>query len=387
MEFKVKAVDANVEEKSRAQVEETLLKEHEQQFEAKPEVSDGIDRVDLSVKTNSSSEEKLENETNVEEDSVDETKDDLQEDDVLSYIKNRYNKDISSMDDLFAEKEANEELPEDVSKYLKYKQETGRGINDFYELQKDIDSMDDNAILTNYYASTEDGLDEIDIQDIIDDKFSFDEDLDDEKDIRKIKLAKKRELSKATKFLNDQKDKYKVPLESSGDGLSKDQEEDISAYKSYIKESESIADANKKRYDYFLNKTESVFNSEFKGFEFSVGEKNISFKPGDAQELKNVQADVNNFVNKFMDKDGLINDAEGYHKALSVAMNPDKFAKHFYDQGVSATVDNVSRKSKNINMDVRQQSQSVSKNGITIRPVTTSNDNGRGLKIRSRKNN
>jgi hypothetical protein len=68
-------------------------------------------------------------------------------------------------------------------------------------------------------------------------------------------------------------------------------------------------------------------------------------------------------------------------------MNPDKFAKHFYDQGVAETVDNVSRKSKNINMDVRQQSQSVSKNGITIRPMDSSNDSGRGLKIRSRKNN
>ena len=35
MEFTVKAVDGNVEEKSRAQVEETLLKEHEEQFEQK----------------------------------------------------------------------------------------------------------------------------------------------------------------------------------------------------------------------------------------------------------------------------------------------------------------------------------------------------------------
>jgi hypothetical protein len=199
--------------------------------------------------------------------------------------------------------------------------------------------------------------------------------------------TKKRELSKAKKFLNDEKDKYKIPLESSGGGLSEDQKEDIDAYKKYVEESKTITEGNKKKYDYFLDKTESVFNNEFKGFEFSIGEKNISFKPGDAQELKNVQSDVNNFVNKFMDNDGLITDPVGYHKALSVAMNPDKFAKHFYEQGVAATVDNVSRKSKNINMDVRQQSQSVSKNGITIRPMSSSSDSGRGLKIRSRKNN
>ena len=382
MEFTVKAVDANVEEKSRAQVEETLLKQHEEQFEPKVAEDKSIEKVDLRTEINSPSEETLVEETNSEESVAEFT-----DTDVLSYIKKRYNKDINSVDELFAEKEANEDLPEDVSKYLKYKQETGRGINDFYKLQKDIDSMEDNAILANYYESTEDGLDSEDIQDIISDKFSFDEDLDDEKDIRKIKLAKKRELSKAKKFLNEQKDKYKVPLESSRDGLSEDQVDDLDAYKKYIEESKSIEELNKKRYNYFLDKTESVFNNEFKGFEFSVGDKNISFKPGDAQELKNVQSDVNNFVNKFMDNDGLINDPVGYHKAFSVAMNPDKFAKHFYEQGVAATVDNVSRKSKNINMDIRQQSQSVSKNGITIRPMGSSSDSGRGLKIRSRKNN
>jgi len=382
MEFKVKAVDGNVEEKSKAQVEEALLKEHAEQFEEQ-NTEKPIDKIDLSETQNSPVEEKSTDETKIEEQSLPELKDD----DILSYIKTRYNKDISSVDELFSEKELNEELPEDVSKYLKYKQETGRGIDDFYKLQKDIDSMEDDTILANYYESTEDGLDSEDIQDIIADKFSYDEDLDDEKDIRKIKLAKKRELSKAKKFLNEQKDKYKVPLESSGGGLSEDQQDDLDAYKKYIEESKSIEEVNRKRYNYFLDKTESVFNNEFKGFEFSVGDKNISFKPGDAQELKNVQSDVNNFVNKFMDKDGLINDPVGYHKAFSVAMNPDKFAKHFYDQGVAAAVDNVSRKSKNINMDVRQQSQSVSKNGIKIRPMNVSNDSGRGLKIKSRKNN
>tara|TARA_R110000772_G_scaffold139659_1_gene248793 strand:+ start:243 stop:1388 length:1146 start_codon:yes stop_codon:yes gene_type:complete len=377
MSFEVKSVDGNVEEKSRAQVEETLLKKHEEQFEdtADKPVDDGIDRVNFSSQETQ--------EIKVEDTPVKETEVKLEENDVLLYIKNRYDKDINSVDELFAEKEVNEELPEDVSKYLKYKQETGRGINDFIKLQEDINEMEDDAILTSYYESTEEGLDEEDIRDIIDDKFLYDEDLDDEKDIRKTKLAKKRELVKAKAFLNEQKDKYKVPLESSGDGLSKDQQESYSTYKKSIEDSKNVAEQNKKKYNYFLDKTESVFNNDFKGFEFSVGDKNISFKPGDAQELKNRQADVNNFIGQFMGDDGLIADAEGYHKALAVAMNPDKFAKHFYEQGIAATIDNVSRKSKNINMDVRQESQSVSKNGITIRPVSRSNDNGKGLKIRS----
>ena len=170
MEFKVKAVDANVEEKSRAQVEEALLKEHAEQFENQQDNSQQAEKVDLSQNENSTTEETSVDETKIEEASAPEFGDD----DVLSYIKKRYNKDINSIDDLFEEKKSNEELPEDVSAYLKYKQETGRGINDFYKLQKDIDAMDDNAVLANYYESTEDGLDSDDIQDIINDKFSYD---------------------------------------------------------------------------------------------------------------------------------------------------------------------------------------------------------------------
>jgi hypothetical protein len=372
MEIKVKDLGL-VEEKSRAEVEEQLLKKHEEKFEDTPQQQEVAEKVNTNEPVQEENSEPVENKTPSSE---------LNDENVLSYIKDRYNKDINSVDELFAEKEANEPLPEDVSAYLKYKKETGRGIEDFYRLQKDYTDMDENSVLANYYASTEEGLDEIDIQDIIEDKFDFDEEIDDPKDIKKIKLAKKRELAKAKKFLNEQKDKYKVPLESSGDGLSADQQENLNAYKSYIDESKSIKEQTTKRYDYFLNKTNEVFNNDFKGFDFKVGENNLTFKPGTADELKNVQKDVTNFINKYMDDKGLIADAKGYHKALSVAMNPDKFAQFFYDQGVSNAVDNVSRKSKNINMDMRQAPQSVSKDGMKIRPVGNT-DSGRGLRIRS----
>ena len=45
-----------------------------------------------------------------------------------------------------------------------------------------------------------------------------------------------------------------------------------------------------------------------------------------ASELKKAQETPLNFVNKFMDNNGYIIDAEGYHKSLAVAMNPEKFA-------------------------------------------------------------
>ena len=373
MDIQVKDLGV-VEEKSRAEVEEQLLKKHEEKFEDNAQPTDSVNKIDMSTPVEESKPEAVED----EKPPVPE----LNDTDVLSYIKERYNKDINSVDELFAEKEANEELPEDVSAYFKYKKETGRGIADFYNLQKDYSDMDDDDVLANYYGMTEEGLDAIDIQDIIEDKFSVDEDIDEPKDIKRVKLAKKRELAKAKKFLNEQKDKYKTPLESSGGGLSNDQQENLNAYKSYIEESKTIEETQKRKYDYFLNKTDEVFNNDFKGFDFNIGESNITYKPGTSEELKNVQADVNNFIGKYLNEDGLIKDAKGYHRSLSVAMNPEKFAQFFYDQGVSKTVDNVTRKSKNINMDMRQAPQTVSKDGMKIRPIGNT-ESGRGLKIRS----
>lgn len=362
-EEKFTVKDVSGVEKSKVEVEEKLLREHEEKFESKSDDSKIVDRVEVDTKEAPTSE--------------------LNEADVLSYIKNRYNKDIESVDHLFETKESNEELPEDVSAYFKYKKETGRGINDFVKLQQNYDEMDSDKLLSQYYSQTEEGLDSEDIKDLMEEKFGYDEDLDEPTEIKKIERAKKRELVKAKNFLNEQKDKYNIPLESSGDGLSGDQLEKFNSYKSYVEESNTTREAQKKRYDYFLNKTDEVFNDEFKGFEFNIGNKSITYKPGDKDELKSKQSNVNNFVNKYMDTEsGLMQDAQGYHRAISVAMNIDKFAEFFYNQGMTDTVDNVSKKSKNINMDIRNTPQNFSKDGLKIRSVGDTSS-GKGLKIRS----
>ena len=374
MEIKVKDIGLS-EEKSKAEIEQELLEKHEEKFEdsqAEPE------KVEATEEKEEKKEEPVAEEVNEEKAPSSE----LSDEDVLTYIKNRYDKEITSVDDLLAEKESAPELPEDVSMYLKYKQETGRGIEDFYKTQRDFDTMDDDSLIAEYIAYNEEGLDAIDIQDIMDDKFGFDEELDEPKDIKRKKLSKKRELAKARKFLNEQKDKYKVPLESSGDGLSADQQENLDAYKKYIDESNTIKEAAEKRYDYFLTKTKEVFNSDFKGFDFTLGENKYTYKPGTSEELSNTQSDINNFVKKYTDENGLMKDAAGYHKALSVAMNPEKFAQYFFDQGVSSAVDNVTKKSKNINMEMRQSPQVTIKDGRKIRSIGNQSS-GRGLKIRS----
>ena len=369
MKITVKEV-ADVEAKSVQEVENELLAKHEEEFSQEEKVPE-TNTVEVAT-----------GETPVAEPEKEIPS--LNEEDVLSYIKNRYDKQIDSVDQLFSEREKAEDLPEDVSTYLKYKKETGRSIKDFMKLNEDFDDLDDNTLLARYYANKEDGLDSDDISFMIEEEFGYDKDIDEESDIRRKNVAKKKELAKARNFFEDQKEKYKAPLESSPGAASTKDQEEFNAYKEYQAKALNVQDEERKKYEWFQKKTDEYFNDEFKGFEFNVNDRDIVYSPAETAEIKSTQSDLNNFISKYVNKDGVIDDAKGYHKALAMAMNPDRVAKFFYEQGMSDAVDNVARKSKNINMDIRQTPQNLSKGGFNVKSVST--DSGRGLRIRSNKN-
>ena len=361
-EFTVRDVGAG-EERSIQEIEQELLNKHEEKFKENNQEKEAV----------------IENE-HVEEVEHKETAPELKDEDVLSYIKGRYNKDISSVDELFKEREENEELPSDVSAFLKYKKETGRGIDDFIKLNKDIDKMSPEKLLAEYYSATESDLDDEDINYMIEDRFSYDADFDDEKDIKKKEIAKKKELAKAKKFFEDQKEQYKIPVESAGKFVPDEEKDSYEAYKKYVQSSTTMQEEGLKKAEYFQKKTEEIFNSEFKGFDFNVGEKDIKFLPGDPSELKKSQSDLTNYISKYLDKDGLVSDAAGYHRSLSVAMNPEKFAKFFYEQGQADALLDSAKQSKNIDMEMRSSPQTISSSGVKVKSVDS--DSGNGLKIR-----
>ena len=136
----------------------------------------------------------------------------LTDESVLEYLGKRYDRKISSFDELMQTRQENEELPEDVSAFLKYKKETGRGIEDFLKVQEDVDSIEPDTILRDYLLATEEGIDASDVDYLMSD-YSYDEDLDDDEDIQKAKLAKKKAVAKARKYFSEEQAKYKAPLE------------------------------------------------------------------------------------------------------------------------------------------------------------------------------
>ena len=97
MEIKVKAVDGNT-QKSKAEIEEQLLQKHEaQQNESQTEEQPEKVEPQAEVK-----------ETTKEEAPVVEEKtpsSELNDEHVLNFIKERYNKDINSVEELFETKE------------------------------------------------------------------------------------------------------------------------------------------------------------------------------------------------------------------------------------------------------------------------------------------
>ena len=364
MEFKVRALNA-VEEKGVQETEKELLEKHEQQQQAAAE------RVE--EKKEESVEEKVEEQPA-------QTTTELKEEDVLSYIGKRYNKQISSFDELMAERKESEQLPEDVAAYMKYKKETGRGFEDFLKLKEDYENMDADTLLKNYLASTQQGLDEEDI-DVLMDEYRYDEDVDDESKIKKTKIAKKKIVAEAKKFFNDQKEKYKVPLESRGYGLPEEEKEQYESYKQYIAQARTIEEENNRKREWFNQKTDELFGGEFKGFEFSLNNKSFKFSPGDAAELKKAQSNPMNFIGKYLDESGMIKDAVGYHRALSIAMNPEKFANYFYEQGKADATEGTMRSIKNIDMSERKAPEAMTKGGVQVKAVNP--DHGRSIKIRS----
>jgi len=380
MEIKVKDL-GSVEEKSIAQKEQEVL----DNAAAKEEAAPKVEEADASTASEPTPqvEESVQPEGEAPEEVTQSSE--LKEEDVLSFIKNRYDKDVASVSDLFAEKEANQEIPEDVAAYLEYRKKTGRSFEDYSKLNRDFKAMDEKQLLREYYHATEDSLDGDDINYMLED-FAYDADVDEENVIKKKKLAFKKEIGKARKFFEAQKEMYKEPLESSPASISEEQQKAIEAYNQYVKDAQTYEEEAKRKREWFLKETDSVFSPEFKGFDFKVGEdKVITFLPStNVSEMKALNSDSTNFVKRFLDTEtGLIKDAVGYHRAASVAQNPERFAKFFYEQGLADATTDVTKKIKNVNMSTRNTPQVTKKDGMTIRALNPSE--GRGLKIKSKK--
>jgi hypothetical protein len=262
--------------------------------------------------------------------------------------------------------ETGKELPENIQKLMDFMEDTGGDINDYVRLNQDYSKLDDNSLLREYYKESKPHLNNEEINFLMEDNFSYDEDIDDERDIKRKKLALKEQVASAKAHLDRQKSKYYEDIKA-GSKLTQEQQKAIDFFNRYNKESEETNKLVKEQSDNFLSETNQVFNDRFKGFEYNIGDKKFRFNVNNANEVKENQSDINNFVQKFLDKNNKWENAKGYHKSLYTAMNADAVANHFYEQGRADAMKNSIAKSKNVDMEPRQSHGQIEAGGMKFK--------------------
>ena len=258
------------------------------------------------------------------------------------------------------------ELPENVEKLVDFMKETGGTVEDYVRLNADYSNVDEDVLLREYYKQTKPHLNREEVDFILEDKFSFDPEEAEEREIKKKKLAYKEEIAEARNFLEETKKKYYDEIKLRP-GVTQEQQKATEFFNRYNKEQE-IA---KQKHEAFRAKTSEFFNNDFKGFDFSVGEKRFRYGVKDSSEVAESQSDLTTFFKKFLNEDGSVKDQGAYHKAIYAARNADTIASHFYEQGKADAIKDVTAKSKNVSKDARTETPGdVYINGWKVKAVS-----------------
>jgi len=271
-------------------------------------------------------------------------------------------------------------LPENIEKLVSFMEETGGTVEDYVRLNRDYSNVNEVSLLREYYSKTKPYLDTEDVNLLLED-FSWDEELDDERDIRKKKLAFKEEVGKAKNFLDDLKGKYYDEIKLRP-GVTQEQQKALDFFNRYNEEQTMRA----KQHENFKNQTKQMFNNEFKGFDFNLGQKKFRYGLQNPSQVAETQSDINNFIGKFLDEKGNVKDTVGYHKAVYAAMNADKLASHFYEQGKADATKEIIASSKNpTSAEPRKASEAIYINGLKVKAI--SGQDSSKLKIKTKRFN
>jgi len=300
-------------------------------------------------------------------------------------VKEQVEELVEEVEEAVAEaQETGKPLPENIEKLVDFMNETGGSLEDYVRLNQDYSQLDNLSLLREFYKQTKPHLNSEEVDFMMEDAFSFDEEVDEDIDIKRKKLALKEQVAQAKSHLESAKTKYYEEIQY-GNKLTSEQQKAIDFFNRYNKESKEQKEINEKQNRTFLNKTNQLFNKDFKGFEYNVGDKKFRFNVKDTSKIKENQSDISNFIGKFLDKNNEMQDTKGYHKGLFTAMNPDAIAKHFYEQGKADALKESIAKSKNVSMEPRQEfNGQINTSGLKVK-VLGSNSNDFKFKIKNNK--
>ena len=279
-------------------------------------------------------------------------------------------------------KQTGQELPENIQKVVDFIKDTGGTLEDYVRLNQDYSSYDDTTILREYYKQTKSHLTDDEISFLMEDSFSYNEEEDEPREIKKKKIALKEQVANAKSHLDGQKSKYYEEIKA-GSKLTQEQQKAVDFFSRYNKESEESQKTAERQASAFRLKSDNLFDKNFKGFEYNVGDKKYRFNVKNTNEVKETQSDITNFTKKFLNENNEMSDAKGYHKSLFTAMNSDAVAKHFYEQGKADALKQSIAKAKNVDMNPRQAFGEVEAGGMKVK-VLGDNSNDFKFKIKNK---
>ncbi len=380
-----------MEEKNENVVEETTQDTVEQTVEKveKPETprnEDGDYKVDLSnIKTQENAireENKQDDEkSSQEKQEKTEEKQEVILEEITDEDPKPIKKEVEVEETVTKEQTPGMELPENVEKLVEFMNETGGTIEDYVALNTDYSNIDDNNLLREYYQKTKPHLSSEEVSFLMEDNFSFDEEIDEVRDVKRKKLAYKEAVAEAKTHLEGLKGKYYEELKL-GSKLTKEQQKAVNFFSRYSKEQEQAKELQQQAKTIFNKETDKVFNENFKGFDFQVGDKKYRYNVKDVQNVKEDQSEFVKWLDPYINKDNnTLTNASDYHKTLFAGKNADAIATHFYEQGKADAVKNMTSQAKNINMDARKTDGGVvDTGGIKVKAI--SGDDSSKLKFK-----
>ena len=289
---------------------------------------------------------------------------------------------VEEVEEKIEDKTPEVELPENVQELVKFMNETGGTLEDYVRLNADYSNVDSEALLREYYKSTKPHLSSEEVNFMLEDNFSFDEETDEPRDVKRKKLAYKEAVAQAKNHLENMKAQYYKDVKL-GSKLAPEQQKAIEFFNRYNKEQAEVNELTAKQTQHFNKQTDQVFNENFKGFDFQVGDKKYRYNVKDVQETKTAQSDVLKVFDKYISEDNLLKDAKGYHKSLFAARNADALANHFYEQGKADAIKNMTSEAKNIKMDRKTADGMVDTGGVKVRVISGDNSSTASKRLKN----
>jgi hypothetical protein len=280
----------------------------------------------------------------------------MSEESVMQFLKKEYGDAFAEVNSI-SEISKKEVLADPVRAFQKYHKETGRGVKDFYNLQKDWTEEDQNTTLKEYYLMTNEGLSESDINDqmeliVVTDDYELEHS---DEDVKRRKLEFKKEYNKALKYLDAKSKEYKTPLGNEGGATNQTQQ---------LTEAQK-AEAYK---PYWAARDKSL--AELESFDFSIGIGDVKLPiTKEHKELiaKKTQTETS-FFDDWTDKNGSIDTKKSVE---DTAWSIPSIRKHLLAEAAqqihAISIETDSKKKRNVNLEtIKEKAPEVKKRGVQI---------------------